>query len=336
MARDCRAPRGGGPPGAMGAGGPRNPNGPGGHFDAEYASLMSELGEGGGTAMGGSAGMIEGPDGGTTPTGGDRPKPPPWAAGGAAGGQGGAGGAQGMSAGAGVGGPQEGGPEKLAPWRDPANWLAPVRSYHTLPFPRLRVKSTPTSTRTLWLTLCLFIIGSHYACILVRPTDTAAFNLTAGIMVDLVVEALKEDSEVAVVMVEEWEVDLPTSNSSSMEEATLVEVVVGEVTLDREEVTVSRLILADLAGRIPTANSSNTQATVLAWLTLTLPLLLPEAEEDGAVLLGPSPLLVPVPVFNQARVLTKAIMHHLLLREEQEEGRQTCRASVRLRGSTLR
>jgi hypothetical protein len=97
------------------------PKGPGGHFDAEYASLMNELGEGGGVAMGGSAGMIEGP-------GSDKPKPPPWAAGGAgAGGGGGMGGGGPQHGGmdGGTGG-QQGGPEKLAPWRDPNNWITPV------------------------------------------------------------------------------------------------------------------------------------------------------------------------------------------------------------------
>lgn len=97
MARDCRAPRGGGPQ----RGGPGAPGGPpGGVFDAEYASLMNELGEGGGVAQGRPVGMIEGPGAGGAAQ-------PPWAAGGVN-----------------PAVPQE---PKLAPWRDPANWITPVR-----------------------------------------------------------------------------------------------------------------------------------------------------------------------------------------------------------------
>lgn len=106
MARDCRTPRGQAPGGENGGSKP---------FDAEYASLMSELGEGGGSAMGATRGMIAGPGGGASPAGGDS-RPPGAGPGGP---------------GAGYGGPT-GGPDqpprevRPPPWRDPANWITPV------------------------------------------------------------------------------------------------------------------------------------------------------------------------------------------------------------------
>lgn len=94
MARDCRNPRGGGP---AGPGGP-----PGGKFDAEYASLMNELGEGGGgSSVGRPAGAIEG----------GASSRPPWASGAGPDGQ-----------------PGQPAQPTLAPWRDPNNWITPVRA----------------------------------------------------------------------------------------------------------------------------------------------------------------------------------------------------------------
>ena len=111
MARDCQAPRGGGPM----RGGPGGPPGPGGVFDAEYANLMSELGEGGGVRQGAAVGMIEGPGGAGGPGGPAAPggaTAPPWAAGGGPGA---------------APGPPVNQEPRLAPWRDPANWITPVR-----------------------------------------------------------------------------------------------------------------------------------------------------------------------------------------------------------------
>lgn len=84
MARDCTSrrdpngfvPRGGsgGPSGVPGPNGA--PGTPGGGFDAEYASLMAELGEGG------ASGVARGPGGGQLAIGGGGPAPggkvPPW------------------------------------------------------------------------------------------------------------------------------------------------------------------------------------------------------------------------------------------------------------------
>ncbi|KAL7417245.1 hypothetical protein BDY24DRAFT_377210 [Mrakia frigida] len=111
---DCRTPRGQAPA-ANNGGGP-----PGGKFDAEYANLMNELGEGGGTAMTATRGMIAGPggEGGAPggPAGGENGgSRPPWAAGGGGG------------PGVGAQGGQDQAPRepRLAPWRDPANWITP-------------------------------------------------------------------------------------------------------------------------------------------------------------------------------------------------------------------